>query len=97
LANQAQDRIATSADAQLASNIGSCLTPYRESKLAERFLQPVGALSVRTAEFWESFHEDLLSTRALFTEETTHMHDEADWTPNGWKIAQRSCIPTLDA
>jgi len=86
LANQAQDRIATSADAKLTSHVCSSLTPYHESKLAERCLQLCGALSVRTAEVWEAFHEDLLSTRALVTEETTHMQNEADGTPNGGKI-----------
>jgi hypothetical protein len=95
--NQAQDRITTPADAVLASHIGSYLAPHFESKLTEGFLQPFCALSMRTAEIWESFHEDLLRTGAPFTEKTTHMHDETDGMPNGGKIAQRPCIPTLDA
>jgi hypothetical protein len=41
-------------------------------------LQPFGALSVRMAELWESFNEDLLSAGTLFTEKTTYMHDETD-------------------
>ena len=41
--NQTQDGIATSADAELASGVGSGLTSDSESKLTEGFLQPVGA------------------------------------------------------
>jgi len=40
-----------------------------------------------TAEIWESFREDLLSTGALLAEKTTDMHNEADRTANGGKIA----------
>jgi hypothetical protein len=42
LAKQAQDRIATPADAQFASKVCPWMTPCGESKLAERFLQPLG-------------------------------------------------------
>jgi len=41
---------------------------------------------MRTTELWESFNEDLLSTGALFAKETTHMHNETDWLPNGGKV-----------
>jgi len=78
LANQTQDGITTSADAEHTSHIRSCLTPYFESKLTEGLLQPFGALSIRMAELWKSFSEDLLSTGALFTEKTAHKHDETD-------------------
>ena len=97
LVNQAQDGIATPAEAELTSHIRSCLPSSCESKLTERFLQSFRALRMRTAEFWESFHEDFLSASALFTEKTTDMHDETDGMPNGGKIAQRPCIATLDA
>src|SRR5712692_4355968 len=75
----------------------SCLASYYESQLTQGFLQPFGALRMRVAEIWESFHEDFLSTGALFTAKTTEMHDETDRTPDGGKIAQRPCIATLDA
>jgi hypothetical protein len=94
--NQTQDGIATSADAELASGVGSCLAADSESKLTEGFLQPCGALSVRTTELWESFSENLLRTGALFTEKTTDMQDETDGTPNGGKISQGAGIATLD-
>jgi hypothetical protein len=42
---------------------------------------------MRMAEFWKAFYEDLLSTGALFTEKTTHMHDETNRTANAGKIA----------
>jgi hypothetical protein len=51
---------------------------------------------MRMAEFWKAFYEDLLSTGALFTEKTTHMHDETDGMPDGGKIVQGPCIATLD-
>ena len=86
--NQTQDGIATPADAELASGVGSCLAADSESKLTEGCLQPCGALSVRTTELWESFSENLLSTGALFTEKTTYMQDETDGTPNGGEISQ---------
>jgi hypothetical protein len=46
--------------------------------MAKRFLQPFGALRVRTAEIGKSFHENLLSAGALFTEKTAYMHDETE-------------------
>ena len=79
LANQAQDGIATSADAQLTSHIRSGLAPDFESELTEGLLEPFGALSVRATKLWKSFHEDLLRTGTLFAKETTHMHNETDW------------------
>jgi len=85
--NQTQDRITTSFDAVLASHVSAFLASHRESKLAKRFLQPFGALRVRTAEIGKSFHKNLLSTGTAFTEKTAHMHDEKDGTPNGGKIA----------
>jgi hypothetical protein len=97
LAKQAQDRIATAADAQVAAKICPCLTSADASQLAQRFLQPLGALSVRVTEIRKPFDKNLLHTGALFTEETTYMHDEANGTPNGRKIMQHPCIPTLDA
>jgi hypothetical protein len=54
-------------------------------------------LRVRAAEVWKSFHENLLSAGALFTEKATDMHDETEWTPNRRKITQRTGIATLDA
>jgi hypothetical protein len=95
LANQAQDGIATSADAQFTPNVCSCLPSYPQPKLTEGFLQLFCALSVGTAERGESLGEDFLSTGALFTEETADMHDETDWTPTRGKITQRPCISTL--
>src|SRR5207244_2489281 len=88
--------IATPAHAELASNVGSGLASYLESELTKGFLQPFGTLSVRMAEIWEPFGEDLLSTYALLTKETAHMHDETDWTPDGWKVTQHACVATLD-
>jgi hypothetical protein len=85
--NQTQDRITTSLNAVLTSHVSTFLASHRESKLAKRFLQPFGALRVRTAESGQSFHKNLLSTGASFTEKTAYMHDEADGTPNGGKIA----------
>jgi hypothetical protein len=86
LANQTQDGITTPADAQLTSHIRSCLPSYPEPKLTEGFLQLVGALSVRATERGKPLDEDLLSTGVLFTKETTHMHDETDWTLTAGKI-----------
>src|SRR6266536_1418735 len=94
--NQTQDGIATSAEALFASSVGPGLTSDSESELTEGFLQPVGALSVRTTELWESFSENLLRTGALFTEKTTDMQDETDRTPTGGEISQGACVPTLD-
>jgi len=85
--NQTQDRISTPAEAELASQICASLASFFEAKLAKRFLQPFGALSVRTAEIGKSFHENLLGTGTPFTEKTTHMQNEKDGTPNGGKIA----------
>ncbi len=82
LTKQTQDGIATATDTQLASKICSCLTPCRKSQLAQRFLQPFGALSMRMTQLCQPLDENLLSTRALFTEETTHMHDQAYWASN---------------
>src|SRR5450755_2990107 len=82
-----------SSRALVCPSLASCKKP----QVAECFLQPLGALSMRTAEIGKSFNKDLLSTNALFTDKTTHMHDETDWLPNRGKITQRPCIATLDA
>jgi len=95
LANQAQDGIATPTDAKLTCRVCSCLASSSKPKPTEGFLQLFGALSVRMTERGESLDEDLLSTGALFTKETTDMHDKTDWTPTGGKITQRPCIATL--
>jgi hypothetical protein len=97
VAKQTQDGIAATAHAQLASQVFPYLTPCGESQLAERFLQPLGALSVRAAEIGKSFHENLLSTGALCAEKATDMHDETDGTPNRGQITERACIVALDA
>ena len=55
LMNETQDGVATPAHPLFLANVGSGLAPYFESKPTECFLQPFGALSVRTAELWESF------------------------------------------
>jgi hypothetical protein len=70
----------------LACKVCPCLTPCGESQLAERFLQPLAALSVRAAEVGKAFHEHLLSTGALLTEKATDMHDETDGTPSRGQI-----------
>jgi hypothetical protein len=97
LTDQAPDGIAAPVDGQFFAHARSRLTSSRESRLAQRFLLPFRALSVRTAERWESFGEDLLSADTLFAEQTTYMNGEMDRTPNGRKIMQGSCIPALDA
>jgi hypothetical protein len=96
-ANQPQDSIATSAEAEFAGSACSYLASASSSYLTKSFLQPFGALSVRTAEFGESLSENFLSTRTLITEKATDMHDETEGTPEGEKIPQRLCIATLDA
>ncbi len=86
LVNQTQARLTTPADAVLASKVGSCLAPHFESKLTEGFLQPFRALRLRMAEIGESFHEELLSTGALLTAQTTARHDETEGMPTRGKI-----------
>jgi len=78
------------------TSVSSGLAADSEAKLTEGFLQPIGALRVRTTELWESFSENLLRTRAFFTEKTTDMHDETNGTPTGGEISQGACIATLD-
>jgi len=89
-ADQTQDGIATPAETLFLSSVSACLASDSESKLTEGFLQPVGALRVRTTELWESLSENLLSTGALFTEKTTDIKDETDGTPTGRQISQGS-------
>ncbi|SRR5712692_6174008 len=67
-------------------------SPRRQRASCSRLVR----LRVRMTELWESFSENLLRTRTLFTEKTTYMQDETDGTPNGGEISQRTCIPTLD-
>jgi hypothetical protein len=95
--NQTQDGIATSADAHLTSHIGTSLTSSSEPKLTKRFLQSYGTLGMRTTKLWQPFDKDLLGTGALLTEETTYLHEKADWTPNRGKITQGPRVATLDA
>jgi hypothetical protein len=71
------------------------VTPYREAKLTERFLQLFRTLRMRTAERWKPLGENLLYAGALFAKETTDLHDETDWTPTGRKIASPWLSPAL--
>src|ERR1700692_3933972 len=52
---------------------------------------------MRTAEIGQSFNKNLLSTGTLVTEKATYLQNETEGMPNGGKITQRACIPTLDA
>ena len=87
LVNQTQDGVTTSIDTVLTSYVSTSLASHREAQTAKRFLQPFGALGVRTAEIGKSLHKNLLSTRASFTAKTAHMQNEKDGTANGRKIA----------
>jgi hypothetical protein len=86
LAEEAQDRITTPTEAELASHTGSCLSSHDESKLAESFLQSDGALGMRMTQLWEPLSENLLRTRALCAEEAADVNDEIDWTTSRWKV-----------
>ena len=72
-ANQTQDGITTPTETLFLTSVSACLASHLQSKPTECLLQPLCALGMRTAEIWKSFGEDLLSTSALFTKETTYM------------------------
>ena len=93
--NQAQNGIAAPIEALFAAYLGSGLSSGCQSKLTEGFLQLDGALSMRAAKLWEPFCENLLWAGALGAEKATHVQNETDRTPTGWKVMQSACIATL--
>jgi hypothetical protein len=93
--NQAQNGSAAPTHTLFAAYLCSSLSSRCQPKLAEGFLQLDGALSMRAAQLWEPFRENLLRTGALGAEKATHMQHERDRTPTSWKVMQSACRATL--
>ena len=71
--HQAQNGIAAPTHPLFAADVCPGLSTRCQSQLAEGLLQLDGTLSMRAAQLWEPFRENLLCAGALGADKATHV------------------------